>query len=65
MTAHHIDQIKTAVDGSLGVGAITSPFWLAWMESGLKIFMLAGGAVLLAIRILIAWREWRAGKQNK
>ena len=65
MTVHHVDAAKTAIDGTLGVGAVTSPFWLNWLETGLGLFMLVGGAVLLILRLLIAWREWRDSKPPK
>lgn len=53
---------KEVLDGSLGLGAITSPIWLQYLQTGIGLFMLFGGAVLLALRLMIAWREWRQGK---
>lgn len=53
---------KEAIDGLLGVGAVTAPFWVKLVETGFTIGMALGGAVLLALRIAIAWREWRAGR---
>jgi hypothetical protein len=53
---------KEALDGVLGIGAVTSPFWLQAVQTGIGLFMLIGGAILLALRLAIAWREWRVGK---
>ncbi|NIA67766.1 hypothetical protein HBA54_04110 [Pelagibius litoralis] len=58
----HFDAVKASVDGTLGVGAVSSPFWVAWLEAlrdGLGFYMLFGGAVLLTLRLAIAWRDWR------
>lgn len=64
MTLPQIEGARNAIDGTLGLGAVTSPFWLSWVENGLGIFMLVGGAVLLTLRLMITWRQWRAGKQD-
>lgn len=61
MPHNEIDSVKNAIDGTLGVGAVTSPFWINALETGLGLFMLVGGVLLLILRIMIAWREWRAG----
>lgn len=53
---------KMAIDGTIAVGAVTSPFWMQALQTGVGVFMLLGGAFLLGLRILIAWREWRANK---
>lgn len=58
-----LDQhAKEIIDGALGVGAITSPLWLQFLQTTIGLFMLFGGAVLLALRLAIAWREWRHGR---
>jgi hypothetical protein len=56
---------KEALDGILGVGAVSSPIWLQYLQTGFGLFMLVGGAVLLALRLAIAWREWQAGKGGR
>lgn len=56
---------KEALDGLLGVGAVSSPIWLQYIQTTIGMFMLIGGALLLALRLAIAWREWRAGKAGR
>lgn len=55
---------KEIIDGTLGIGAVTSPIWLQYLQTGIGMFMLLGGAVLLALRLAIAWREWRHGHKG-
>lgn len=55
---------KEIIDGTLGIGAVTSPIWLQYLQTGIGMFMLLGGAVLLAPRLAIAWREWRHGHKG-
>lgn len=50
---------KHIVDSTLGVAAISSPWWMQLLQTGVGMFMLLGGALLLALRLAIAWREWR------
>jgi hypothetical protein len=56
---------KEVMDGILGVGAVSSPIWLQYLQTTVGMFMLIGGALLLALRLAIAWREWRAGKSGR
>jgi hypothetical protein len=55
---------KEALDGALGVSAVSSIIWLQYIQTAIGMFMLIGGAVLLALRLAIAWREWREGKRG-
>lgn len=50
---------KTITDSIIGTGALSTPFWLESFQYGMTVFMLVGGAVLLVLRIALAWREWR------
>ena len=54
-----VQSAKAAIDATVGIGAVTSPFWMQALQTGIGVFMLIGGAFLLALRIMIAWREWR------
>lgn len=65
MAAHHFDSAKASIDGTLGTVAVSSPIWLQWLENGLGLFMLVGGAALLVLRLAIAWREWRDGRKPR
>lgn len=60
----HAEPIKNTVDAAIGVGALSSPVWLQWIENGLGLFMLFGGAALLALRIYLAIREIRDKKRD-
>ena len=50
---------KHALDSALGVGAVTSPFWLTLLQTGAAIITVIGGLILLGLRIMIAWHEWK------
>ena len=57
---------NTVFDGAIGGVAITSPMWWptledtwTFMEGAGAAYMLLGAALLLTLRILIAWKEWR------
>ncbi len=58
-----IVQAKNAVDGLIGIGAVASPWWLVYLESGLGLFMLTGGAVLLSFRIYLSILEIRVKRR--
>lgn len=56
--------MKNAVDLSIAGVALSSPTWLALIETGLGLVALGGGVVLLFIRIVLGIREWR-GRDRK
>lgn len=56
---------KNAIDGTLGTLGVSSPIWLQYIETGSKTIVLIGGAMLVVIRVAIAIRDWRNGKQAK
>ncbi len=58
-----IEQAKHTIDAAIGIGAVASPWWLVYLENGLGIFMLAGGAVLLSFRIYLSILEIRAKRR--
>lgn len=69
MAVQHIDQVRNAADGTLGVGAVTSPFWSQLLQDPFRSFMLIGGALLLAGRLILLaldlWARWKArGEQQ-
>jgi len=51
---------KTGLDVALAASALSSPVWLSMLQTYVGLFMLLGGALLLVLRLAIAWREWRA-----
>lgn len=38
-------------DSVLASGAISSPLWVQWVEQEVGLFLLIGGAILLALRL--------------
>lgn len=60
-----MQDMKTPLDTIIGSVAVSSPLWYQWIETGLGVFMLIGGAALLCLRLAIAWREWKTGHKKK
>ena len=56
-------------DGVLASSALSSPLWLQWVEQEVGLFLLIGGAILLAIRLGYAghklWTDIRDRKKPK
>lgn len=50
---------RTSLDGAIAAVAITTPAWLQYTQTYVGAFVLMGGAILLIIRIGLAWREWK------
>jgi len=55
-------KLDLAFDTTTVAAAVTAPFWLASIEQWGRALVLLGGLVLLAIRILCAWRELTRGR---
>lgn len=55
---------RNLFDVSLAGTAVSTPFWIPGVESGLGIAMLVGGVVLLTLRIIISWREYKRGPKD-
>ena len=49
---------KTAIDLSVGAGAITVPWWVE-LTSGLELLIAVGGLALISFRLVMAYKEWR------
>ena len=49
---------KTAIDLSVGAGAITMPWWVQ-LTSGLEFLIAVGGLALISFRLVMAYKEWR------
>ena len=49
---------KTVVELSVGAGAITVPWWIQ-LTSGLELVMAVGGLLLISVRLVVAFREWK------
>lgn len=51
--------IRTGADGLLGLGALSVPFWIQDIGGWVAIATAVLGLVLVAVRVLIAIREYR------
>lgn len=51
------EKIKAGIDIATGVSAATWPVWLQHVQMGVGLFMLFGGAVLLVVRLILAFRQ--------
>ena len=49
---------KTAIDLSVGAGAITIPWWVQ-LTSGMELLIAVGGVVLISFRLAMAYKEWK------
>lgn len=52
-------KLDAAFDGTAALTAIAAPLWLADAELWGRAIVILGGVVLLALRIVIAWRTLR------
>lgn len=50
---------EIAFDTVTGLGAVSSPWWLLLFNGALHEAILIGGAVLLGLRLAVAWRQFR------
>lgn len=57
--------IERGADGVVGVAAVTSPWWFVTFETGAHGYILAGGMLLITLRVLAAWRDWRRRDGNR
>lgn len=65
MDAQTEQALKHATDGAIALGGI-SWFWWGQMLGTLGyVLTFIGGLVLLALRIMIAWHEWKTRKAVK
>ena len=62
--APQVHKATVAVDSALGAGGLSAIVWWPYIEGAMQVIVGAGGAVLIILRVLIAWREWREGKKE-
>jgi hypothetical protein len=60
----NLEHLKQATDAAIGVTAVVSPLWMTYLENGLGLFMLIGGALLLGLRLWLTIREIRERKDG-
>ena len=64
MASYQFEQASNdALDGAIGLGAVTWPIWVQLFQTAGYIVTFVGGMVLLGLRIAIAWRVLRDGRK--
>jgi hypothetical protein len=58
-------KLDAAFDGAAALTAIAAPLWLADVELWGRALVILGGVVLLALRIVIAWRLLRRSRSGR
>ena len=53
---------RAVTDIAVASGAVASPWWLDALHQGYQGAMATGAAVLLGLRLAVAYREWRGKK---
>lgn len=56
---------KHALDGAIALGGISWFWWGQLLQTTGYVITFVGGLVLLALRIMIAWHEWKTRKVGK
>ena len=59
-----VHKAAVAVDSAIGAGGMASIMWWPYIEGAMQVVVGVGGAFLIILRILIAWREWRNPKKD-
>jgi len=55
-------QMKIVIDGTLGGGGLSAPWWVQQVDVYVGVLLAIGGVVLLGLRIAISWRELKGRK---
>lgn len=50
------------IDWFLGGASVTAIAWMRYVDPYFAFVMLVGGVILLVLRIMLAWRQWRRGQ---
>ena len=54
-----IQETKLAIDSTIATGAITMPLWVTQLQGWIGLGISVGGLILIVMRIIIAFRDWR------
>jgi hypothetical protein len=52
--------MKNTIDGTLGTAGLSSPVWLDWLTASSALVVAVGGAILIILRIVLAWKELKS-----
>jgi len=65
MTSYQFEHgSNDALDGAIGLGAVTWPLWVQLLQTTGYIISFVGGMILLGLRIAIAWRDLQDRRRN-
>lgn len=56
MIDNHVENVKTAGETLVALGAISAPMWLDVAETFLHLAMGTGGFILLVLTIIYRWK---------
>ena len=59
-----MEVADAGLDTIVGGTAVTSPLWTQILDEGLTTYVVIAGAVLLTLRCLKAFRDWRLSRQT-
>ena len=57
-------DVADVADAIGGGTAVSSPIWLQYLDKGFTTYMVIAGGVLLTLRCLKAFRDWRLARQT-
>lgn len=61
----HTEQVtKAVVDSGIGVAGLSSPIWLTWIENGLGLTLLILSVILVGMRVVLTYREYKKGTED-
>lgn len=63
--AEMVTDTRVLADSTVAGIGFTSAIWLQYVEPWLHFYMYVGGAILLALRILVAWRDYKHGSRRR
>lgn len=55
---------KITVDTAITTTAISTPWWMQYVAPYLEAYVAGAVAVVVTLRVLIIYREWRKGKRT-
>ena len=63
--AQQIVDAQNVPDAVLAAGALSAPLWIRFLDDGLHVYVLVGGALLLTLRVIQAILEIRKNLKDK
>ena len=57
-----IEHTQAKIDATIAAATVSAPWWLAYFDHTTHVVLAIGGIALLALRIAVAWKEWKNKK---